>query len=329
MKSALFGVLLFLAGCAPAGAQNDPHTEGWRHIRVEAAPVDLDPDHPGESRVGSLIFRGGVELTSQDVEFGGISGLWVGEDLSLMAVSDDGRWIAGRLRLNAQGAPIGLSNVRIAPLRDEHGEMFANKAAGDAEGLARLADGRFAVAYEHIQAVRLYDLDRLGPTGAASMASPLAGINQLDLNAGLEGIAIASDGRMLVGAERGQESASPLWLGPVSGRNAIAQTTTLDQPFGYGLSSLDRLPDGDFISLHRFYAPVVGVRIRIGRIDAENLSHETLLAALAPPLNLDNFEAVSAIPLPNGGARLFVASDNNFSPTQRTLLYVFDLPGSD
>ncbi|MBI1187226.1 MAG: esterase-like activity of phytase family protein, partial [Alphaproteobacteria bacterium] len=96
------------------------------------------------------------------------------------------------------------------------------------------------------------------------------------------------------------------------------------------LTGLDRLPDGDFVVLQRFYAPVVGVRIRILRLDGAALARgevETeLLATLAPPLNLDNFESVSAIPTVDGGARLYLISDDNYSRTQRTLLYVFDLP---
>ena len=40
----------------------------------------------------------------------------------------------------------------------------------------------------------------------------------------------------------------------------------------------------------------------------------------------DNMEGVAAAPLPNGGTRLWVVSDDNFRPWMRTLLVAYDLP---
>jgi hypothetical protein len=92
------------------------------------------------------------------------------------------------------------------------------------------------------------------------------------------------------------------------------------------LSDLTRLPDGDYVALLRAYAPVLGARLRIVRLPASDLSRQSTLAALGPVLRLDNFEGVSAVALPGGGARLYLVADDNYAPTQRTLLYVFDLP---
>ena len=51
-----------------------------------------------------------------------------------------------------------------------------------------------------------------------------------------------------------------------------------------------------------------------------------LLASMASPLNIDNFEGIAALALPDGATRLYIISDDNFSKTQQTLLYAFDLP---
>jgi hypothetical protein len=40
--------------------------------------------------------------------------------------------------------------------------------------------------------------------------------------------------------------------------------------------------------------------------------------------NFDNFEGIAAKKA-EGGVRLYIISDNNFSPSQRTLLMAFDL----
>jgi hypothetical protein len=40
---------------------------------------------------------------------------------------------------------------------------------------------------------------------------------------------------------------------------------------------------------------------------------------------LDIMEGIAAVPLPNGGTRLWIVSDNNFRPWMRTLLVALDL----
>ena len=76
-------------------------------------------------------------------------------------------------------------------------------------------------------------------------------------------------------------------------------------------------------ALHRF----LGARIRITRF-AEDSLHDVQaeqLAVIAPPMPIDNFEAVSAARAPDGTVRLYILSDDNFSKRQRTLLFAFDV----
>ena len=330
--AALALAALALAACDQARSV-PPDSANWRAIEVTAAPVELDPDHPAPTRVGALVFRGGVELRSRDAAFGGLSGLWVGPDGRLVAVSDAGFWLSARLISNAEtGAPLELRDVRVATFRDERGAELIEGVDKDAEGLARLADGRFAVSFEHTHLVRFYDLDGAGVAAPSVTGPRLVGVERLEPNASLEAIADAGAGRVLVGAERSDGPRTPLWSASIASSAPAPRTGELDLPFGYGLVSLDRLPDGNFIAVQRFYAPVVGVRIRIVRITAASVgdgrARVTMLAELGADFELDNFESVAVTPLPDGGARLHLISDNNFSPAQRTLLYVFDLPAS-
>ena len=50
------------------------------------------------------------------------------------------------------------------------------------------------------------------------------------------------------------------------------------------------------------------------------------LAEMDSQMTVDNFEGIAVKEMPDGRTRLFIVSDDNFSPAQRTLLMVFDLP---
>jgi hypothetical protein len=52
----------------------------------------------------------------------------------------------------------------------------------------------------------------------------------------------------------------------------------------------------------------------------------TVIGELAPPLPSDNFEGLAVVPDAAGGAVLWVISDDNRSPLQRTLLLKFRWP---
>jgi|CXWL01.1.fsa_nt_gi hypothetical protein len=313
-----------LGACAPSAA-DAPIAEQWRAVEVSAAPVVF-----GEARVGQLLFRGGLALSSEDPLFGGFSGLEVLEDGRLVAISDNGDWFEARLVLDDAGVLIGVADMRTALMRDESGQPFPNKRAGDSEGLAQLPDGRFAVSFEQTQSLRIYDLNRDGPFGAAIAGPPLDEIAGLPDNVGLEAMASTADGALLIGAEGGGAATTPLWRAPLDARDPVAPIGIYALERGYSLTSLDHLPDGGFVALERFYAPVIGARIRIARFGEEGLSEvgADVLASIAPPMPIDNFEAVSAVRAPDGAVRLYILSDDNFSDRQRTLLFAFDVvPG--
>lgn len=274
-------------------------------------------------------FRGGLALSGDSARFGGFSGIEVLEDGRLIAVTDAGDWFEARLVLDEAGALIGVEDGRIAFMRDENGAAFSNKAAGDAEALAQLPDGRFAVAFEQTQTIRIYDLNRDGPFGAAAPGPVLAGVARLPPNAGLEAMAANADGALIVGAEGGG-GATPLWRAPLQSAAPAQAHARYRLARGFSLTGLDALPEGGFVALERFFAPIIGARARITFISAEALEAGGLieaeeLALLASPMPVDNFEGVAAVRAGESGVRLYVISDDNLSSRQRTLLYAFDL----
>jgi|CXWL01.1.fsa_nt_gi hypothetical protein len=327
--------LALLSACAPASTA--PIAEQWRNVDVQVSQVEIGWPREqladangvlelGAPVFGSLLFRGGLALRADvSTGFGGWSDLEVMEDGRLIAVSDDGKWLSARLMLDESGALVGLSETRIAAMRDESGARFESKEAGDAEGLAQLPDGRFAVSFEQSQTIRIYDFNRDGPFGAARPGPVLAEVGPLPSNAGIEALAAGADGALIVGAE----DRDLVWRATLHGAAPAQVVAHYRRAPGFSLTSLDRLPDGNYVALERFYAPVIGGQVRIARLDAARLEEGEVdteqWALLSAPLVLDNFEGVSAVRSPSGGVRLYILSDDNFSPRQRTLLYAFDV----
>jgi hypothetical protein len=316
---------LLLAACAPSAA-DAPIEEQWRAVDVVATPVEL-----GAETVGRLRFRGGLELSSQEAVFGGLSGIEVLDDHRILAISDNGDWFEARLTLDESGTLIGLADVRTAFMRDERAQIFPAKRARDSEGLAQLPDGRFAVSFEQTQSIRIYDLNRDGPFGAAAPGPPLADTRRLPGNAGHEALAAMDGGALLIGAEGGERATTPIWRAAPDARTPVRPAARYPLADGFSLTGLDRLPEGGFVALERFYAPVIGPRARLTRFSAEAAAGEgeiggvEELALLAPPLLIDNFEAIAAARAPDGAVRIYIVSDDNFSDRQRTLLSAFDV----
>ncbi len=129
-------------------------------------------EHPGGirrcARGAAGYFAAGSSCGRHDASFGGLSGFEVLEDGRFVARATQANGLMASLVLDANGNLTGVANVRTALMRDERGQPFESKDAGDAEDLTQLPDGRFAVSFEQTQSIRIYDLNRDGPFGAAS-----------------------------------------------------------------------------------------------------------------------------------------------------------------
>jgi hypothetical protein len=90
------------------------------------------------------------------------------------------------------------------------------------------------------------------------------------------------------------------------------------------------LSNGDVIVLERRYVPFGILSARLKLVRAENvrpgakLLGEELLN-LESPLNVDNFEGVAVQEDPSNGTIIYIVSDDNYNPFQRTLLLQFRL----
>src|ERR1700712_4377390 len=110
--------LLVAAACAgvppaaPVGAAPLP-------VEIHSSTVPLKIDEPAGRKVGRLIWRGGIAMTSNSRNFGGWSDLVVSPDnRTLPSISDTGSWITATIERDGEGTLTGLTRGTIGPLRD-------------------------------------------------------------------------------------------------------------------------------------------------------------------------------------------------------------------
>jgi hypothetical protein len=314
--------LLWLAGAmlvvltavmTVAGAQADA-------IVIEAKPVPLDPLDPSLARVGRLEYGGGLQLSSSDTRFGGLSGLLVSADgQRLTAISDRGYWIAAVLRYDENGALAGIGKATITELRDAGGGSLARSPDGDAEGMtsAGESEGVF-VSFETRPKLLLYP-----PRGQPPL--PLRTPRELQKapkNAGIETLTRLADGRLLALTE-GLETEGEVvgWIGGY--RKPWSRLTWLTSG-GFQPTGAATLPSGDVLVLERRIVPP-GARVR--RLEASRIAADAVLdgeeiARFEGTLTFDNMEGIDARD-DAAESLVYLVSDDNYSFLQRTLLLMF------
>lgn len=318
-------LLLACAALAGCGARAQPQTAGQSQphpVAVVAQPLQLDPEDPSRRTAGELTWAGGLHLTAGgEPGFGGVSGIDVDDDGRLVAQTDTGRLLRGRLRLDASGRLAGVDAVTIQRLGDEAGAPYRRKVDADAEDVTLTPDG-YAVSYEQQHRILRYGSLEGGRGERQAIAAAMA---RRPRNEGLEALAWRK-GRFYEGAEDGE-----IWrCDPGADGRCVSVMRTSPYP-GYRLTGLDAAGRG-FVAVYRGIDLLAGWRATIAwlepaRADGSGPWTARRLAVLGRPLTRDNMEGIAAVPRPNGGFRLYLVSDDNFQPFERTLLLAFDWPG--
>lgn len=330
-RLAVLALAALAAACAPrsrpAAEAAAPAPAAAGALAIEATQVPLSEANPALTTIGELTYAGGLALTARDARFGGLSGLDQTGD-GLLAATDSGDLLRFKVRRDRAGKLTGVTGAALLPLHDEQGRSLSGeKTPGDAEGLAVLSDGAFAVSFEQRHRIALH-ADLAAPGRLLTSPDPAA----FGSNEGMEALAdVGTDpAALLVGSEGGR-----LWLCPAAppakGAPAACGERPLSQPFDreFKLTGLDRAhgPDGSLVAVFRAFDPLRGARIVIAELRPEGDGYAAReLGRLAAPLTVDNFEAIviDDAPRPNGARRLYLLSDDNFSSRQRTLLLAFD-----
>lgn len=317
---------LFLSIACPLGLT--PGMAGAELLALEASPLLLDVEVVQPARFGRLLWRGGIKLDADDRRFGGFSGIEVSPDGQKMtAISDRGAWVSAYLMYDGEGHLADAAGISIGWLKGRGGTYLSRKDR-DAESLARLDDGSFVVGFERHHRLWRYPAAAEPLAGIpVPMASP-PGLGEAGSNSGLEGLTgLGGDSLFAVVEGSAREDQSPAYLW----RGGAWTTLSYERRDGFRPTGAARLPDGDVLVLERRLGsplPVLSARLRrlpaATLIPGANLQNEEL-ALLEAPLPVDNFEGVAVRQDETGRTFVYLISDDNFNPLQRTLLVMFEL----
>ena len=287
--------------------------------RIVATPL-LAEAQPGQS-IGGLRYLSGHALTSADPRFGGISAMVRTRD-GFTALSDSGivMTLAG-----ANGRP---SALRLKPLPAGPGDA-ATKADRDSEAFAWDRGGRLWVVFERHNSVWRYTRG----FGAAEVRRAPPAMKRWRANSGAEAMVRLEDGRFLLFAEGAgsvpRSSDVLIFDRDPTDARACAARLSYRLPEGFSITDAALLGDGRLATLHRRISLRTGFAASVGVVPLSALRPGAvvaprIIATLRSPFPVDNMEALA---VEQAGKRtlLWIASDDNFSGLQRTLLLKFEL----
>lgn len=297
-----------------------PPPPGPGEASLSFAPVVLNESDPAQRRVGRLLFLEGWSISSDSERFGGISAMHV-ENGRVIAISDAGTVL--RFALPGRGP----GRVGLDPLPQGPGSPL-RKSNRDTEAIW-VEDGQLRVAFERHNMIWRYRLPDLAPISAARPEA----MRRWRVNSGPEAMVRLADGRYLVFAEGrdndGDLSDVALFAGDPSVPGTRSAGLSYRRPRGFRVTDAAVLPDGRLLMLNRRFALLEGVAAILSVADPRGIGPGATIeareiAALRSPLTVDNMEALS-VAVENGRTIVWIASDDNFLPLQRTLLMKFAL----
>lgn len=292
-------------------------------LALTVQAVLLNPEVPAQQRLGNLRWRGGLEISAANPNFGGLSGLLLSPDgKDMTAVTDRGYRLTAKLHYD-RSFLTNVSEAAIAPLLNPKGKALKGKKNQDAEALALQADGAVLVAFERNHRVLRYS----GGDESPSLISLPPALFDGDKNDGIEALVTLNDGALLAIVEGPEETGD---TAAYLRREGTWHTLSYQRQGLYRPSGATRLPDGDLLVIERRFTLLGGPSIRFVRIAVETIQPDArlqgaVMAVLQLPLTVDNIEGVDARLGAKGETLITVISDDNFNPLQRTLLLVFAL----
>ena len=305
--------LLLCITLSGAAEEQSPPFAGSKAITVTATAVDIGAiAHANVIRPVQ-----GWLLGSNDPDFGGLSALAAGKG-GFLAISDTGLLVKvapDLIRARLQSMPRACVPRQL-------------KRERDSESLARdPATGTVWIGFEYRNAIC-----RIESKGGARGVAPLPMIRWPKLG-GPEAMLRRADGRFFVFAERSPKGGAiaPLLSfdrDPVDPR-AMVTAMRYQPPPQYHPVDAAMLPDGRMLVLNRRYAfPLnfssIVTLVEPFRVRSGAIVRGKPVIVLAPPQIADNFEGL-AVDVRNGRTRIWLVSDDNFLPQQRTYLLEFEL----
>jgi hypothetical protein len=237
--------------------------------------------------------------------------------------------------VESAGRLVGIEGARLAPLLDDKGQPIVRKVRADGEGLRivkRNGIDTAIVSFEQVPDVRVFRGPDFVTARPTHMTLPRAVQGMAD-NLGLEALAVAPAASALAGAivviaehflDREGNHRGFILDGPRAGPLTLRRSDDFD------VSDAAFLPTGDLLVLERKFGFLSGFAMRIRQIPAAmvvpgGLMDGPVLLRADALTGVDNMEGMAVRPQSDGGAVIFLISDDNHSFLQRTILLAFAL----
>lgn len=324
--------LLALLMASPARPAPPPDTR----VAISTEPVSFSPLESSRTEFGALQWRGGLEISSKNTDFGGFSGLVLNKTgRQMVAITDRGWWLAAGL-VYQDGRLSGLKGSIMNQLLKPSGKPYRSKKNRDSESIISWTEGDLShliISFERRHRLVHYRAKANGLTGRGRKLYALKSFKKLKYNKGLEAIArfskpgplhnwiIAIGERSLDG--NGNHLA---WLlrGKSVKRLSVKRRGTFE------ITDAAVMPGGDLLILERSITLLGGPRFGLRRIKAAHIRPGAILDGkllLEADLRhtIDNMEGLALHRHSDGELRLTLISDDNFNVIQRTLLLQFAL----
>lgn len=268
-----------------------------------------------------LKLTGAWEITSGVRGFGGLSAVLLARG-ELLFLNDGGALV----RLH--GAPdAAISRGIIAPLPGACGESW-RPGDRDTESMALTPDRRgLRVGVEGSNSLCVLDYAR--PTAGTRFSPPP--MRDWRLNSGAESMAMLAGRAMVIIAEGTTDKRGVRVMLWYAGDPADPATPLIKMlyrpPPGYSPTDAAFLPDGRLLVVNRAIASPVSFPGKLMLVPAfapakGMIVTGSLLAQIDDPAISDNYEGIAVAPT-QGGATIWLVSDNNFSAMQRNMLLRF------
>ncbi|HEX7776383.1 MAG TPA: esterase-like activity of phytase family protein [Parvibaculum sp.] len=324
--------LLSVCFAAPADAKSDK-------IDLSTQSVRWNPQNRSDTTAGELEWFGTIEISSEDEHFGGWSGLAVSADgSSLVAMSDEARWLSAQILYDEKGRLSGIGDGKIAPMLDLDGKPIRSKNMGDAEGLtvdgADPMHGRAYVSFERHHRIWCYDFRKDGFDARPTQLVTQRELGKLPVNEGIEALTLVkpeigkTPASLIAITENARDPRGNVRGFMIDGRKVRRFSMRLHDP--NRPTDLARLPNGDYLLLERRFSLLAGAGMQLRRIRMDDvkpgatIDGAVLLDADQHRL-IDNMEGVAIRQDQKGNIWIYVISDDNFNPLQHTYLMMFKM----
>ena len=294
---------------------------GREHADTDIVSVELNPQDPSQTRLGALIYRGGIDIPKMGRNLGGLSALrWDEGSARLLALSDDARfaWITLEERADTL---VGLRSLEMGELLGLEGEPLSGKQSADAESLTRSAQGGWLIGFERDH--RVWRYPEIDARPSKTDIDPVAIMGPLEANGGTETLAV-DERALFLCAERYAPAPQPncFWKAESMGPSPLRVEPPEDMRTLEAVATdADLTSDATLFVLFRSYDPARGNVIGVVALGPDGAQQD--IATIRAPISVDNFEGL-AVREDAGRTFIYLVSDDNFSSNQRTLLLKFE-----